>query len=222
LQDSIQPACWYFPYVPFSIYFWAAPFFYILYTLVLFELYELIKHLLGHHRLMMKVPEHMYDKIMAAELAIGILFSIIWVTYSLSNMAKFSMPFWEISRDSNIPVPWWFGFLFAFSVFFVFDYLAYKRGKPTFTSDLLKGDLRPALSITIANIGAILLMEMVNAPFQLWVYSNWYLQDVKLFTLPIFVILLWPTQFLAFLSLFSAFLIKKKLISGDSYQNRFF
>lgn len=201
---------WRFPYIPFYIYILISPFFYILYTLVLFQLYELIKHFLKHHEKPIKISRPLYERIMKIELVTGLTFLLIWSFYSVINVQRFSIPFWDIRFDSGISVPWWFGFLSMLSLFFIFEWSGHRRGKDTLTSDLLKGNASPIVAIILANTVAILLMEMVNAPFQLWVYSNWFWQDYKLFTLPVAVIILWPTQFLAFLAMFNAFLDKRR------------
>lgn len=201
---------WHYPSIPFYIYVWGAPFFYVFYTLVLFELYEFIKHYLQHHRKSIKVSKDTYRLIMKMELVLGILATFLWARFSWMNVSKFKVPFWDVSLDSAISVPWWFAFALLFSMFFCFEYIAYIRGRDTFTRDVLKGDIRPVVAIIGANVIAILLMEMVNAPFQIWVYGNWFMQDVKFYSLPVWVLLLWPGQFFAFLALFSAFIGKKR------------
>lgn len=201
---------WVYPYIHFSLYFFLAPFYYIFYTLILFELYEIFKHLFKHHKKPLKISQKSYKLIMYCEMLAGTILMATWIIYSISNVLKFDIPFWKIHLDPHISVPIWFGFATLLSVFFIFEFVAYTKKRNTFTEDLLKGDIRPAISIMSANIIAIALIEMLNAPFQLWVFVNWFRQDLKFLTMPVGAIILWPIQFLAFLAIFNAFIEKRK------------
>ena len=201
---------WYWRQIPFQIYFLASPFTYLIYPLVLFQLYELVKHLLKHYSRPLIVPELRYKQIIKAELILGMILLFSWTLHAIKNIQRLPVPLTEIRITSGITVPWWFGFAAMISVFLIFEWVGFIRKRNTLTHDILRGDLRPIFAILGAAVIGIIIMEIVNAPFQIWTYDNWPLQNIQISTIPIMVILLWPLHFLGFLAIFSSFLDKKR------------
>jgi hypothetical protein len=200
---------WYYPFFNFVQYALLAPIGFGIYTFSLFALYEIIKKKIDHNAPKGRLSnnqERLYKILMKAYFFISIIgfFLLgIWVTKAMNGV---SISMFEINSSYNITQPWWIMIVVLFLLFLVFEAYCFALGKETLTRDIIRGNVIPIISIILANILGIVIFELINAPFQIWIFDNWFLNDMKLFTLPLFAILSWPFQFLAFLAMYRAVL----------------
>lgn len=202
---------WYYPYFPLPVYLLLAPLAYIVYTFFLFALYELIKKLVdkkSEGNTLRSVKG--YGIIMDTEFALGVVGYLLSIYYLLELIPYFRINIVDIDQPANIPIAWWFPFAFLLSTFFIFEFISFKEGKNTLTLDLLTGKFRPLVAILLVNWIAIIAIELVNSPFQVWVFSNWPLNSIRIFNVPVIALFWWPFQFPAFLAMFRAALSKKE------------
>lgn len=92
--------------------------------------------------------------------------------------------------------------LVFFSAWMIFEYLEYKRGEESFLLHLLKGDLVPFFAIIIGSLITSIIMEFFNLPILIWKYTNIPNGDILFLGIPLVVIILWPFQYLFFISLY--------------------
>lgn len=95
-------------------------------------------------------------------------------------------------------------------MFFIFEFISYKEGKKTLTQDLMQGNIYPIIGIILAGWIAIIGIEFVNAPFQIWIFANWPLNEVRIFNIPVVALLVWPFQFPAFLAMLRSAMGKRE------------
>lgn len=207
---------WYYPYFPLLYYVLMAPLAFSVYTLILFALYEIIKTYLektyGLRRTSLgSLLKKVYPGLMQVEFIVGSAGTIFSTIYSLSFASKFTATVLDLTKPFGAEVAWWLPFLALISIFFIFEYLSFKQNKETLTLDVIRGDFIPFLAIVGATILAIMLIEFVNSPFQIWVFSNWGLSNLRVMNIPILAYCAWPVQFLTFLSMFRFFLTKREV-----------
>lgn len=205
---------WYYPFVPSSLYFVLSPLLYFFYTLVLFIIYEFVKNQSNKFVKAGRTSKYIkmiYPNLMKLMFVFGIISFTACVLYGLKNITHFAMPFYEVNVDSGIAIPTWFIVLVLPSIFFIVEYFCYLENKETLIYSLLRKDFVPIFAIVVAVLIGIALMELLNAPFQVWVYANGPFNDSKLLGVPIWVWVVWPTQFLMFLSIFRLVLEEKQV-----------
>lgn len=205
---------WFYPFWDFKTYILLAPLAFIVYTLILFNLYILIKNNLdkwARRGRPSQFQNDIYNTIVRIDLVVGIMMILISIIYSFKHINKFSIDFFEVNKSTNLEVPFWFIVFPLIGFFFIFEYLCFKQGKETLTRDILRLNLIPSLSILIATALALLFIEITNSPFQVWVFDNWSFNDVALGNIPLMAFLAWPFQFLTFLSILRYLIEEKKI-----------
>ena len=80
-----------------------------------------------------------------------------------------------------------------------------RQRKPSLLGALAAGDWLPLRATVLAGAAFGFLMEITNAPHPFWRYTNWPLQRVAPWGIPIVVLVTWPMQYVVFVSLFSLF-----------------
>jgi hypothetical protein len=195
---------WYYPAFEVPDYLLLAIPAYFLYSLVLYELYVSINKKLGReiHLIAGKSEESFYKRVMNVELLIGIIFTILGFIGLINVMRTFSISVLDISKDSMTSTGSWQAFLFALGIFFLLEFWAFKEKKRTFTKDLLSKNWIPLVAIYLTSLIAIVLIEFVNTPLQIWVFANWPLQHIQIMGLPIIAMFVaWPIQFFGLLGI---------------------
>ncbi len=66
-------------------------------------------------------------------------------------------------------------------------------------------DWVPLCAIVTAGWTTGFFMETANAAHHFWVYTNWPLPHMTVCRVPLIVLMLWPIQYVVFLSIFGAF-----------------
>ncbi|MBI4099783.1 hypothetical protein HY440_02130 [Candidatus Microgenomates bacterium] len=111
------------------------------------------------------------------------------------NVTTFKPPYLEFS----------YVLLLTFSLLFVFEFVEYYRHRTSLIKDVIHGYWNPLVAIVLISVVLGIYMEGQNLPIRLWVYVNWPWQEVKIFGLPILVLVVWPLQYVLFLSFYRAF-----------------
>lgn len=192
---------WHYPFWSLRIYLMLAPFAYVAYSILLYLLYEFARDFIMRFEKInftRKPKKILYEIIMNIELVFGVVgyFANIFLV-----------------TQKNLPMSgFYILFIFFASTFCLFEYIGYKQNKQTLTHDILSGNLWPILFIIIANIIAIILIEFVNAPFQVWHFVNWPFDNIRLLSVPVVAFLLWPLQFPVFLSMLRAMFPSREVI----------
>lgn len=193
---------WYYPFWSLKVYLFLAPFAYVAYSILLYILYEFARDFIVRFEKInftTKPRKILYETIINMELILGV------VGYFLIIL--------NLNQKENISLN---GFYMLASVFictfFIFEFIGFKQNKQTLTYDITRGNWWPILFITLANITAIILIEFVNAPFQVWHFANWPYDDIRFFNVPIMAILIWPLQFPVFLSMLRALFPSKEVV----------
>ncbi|OGI68002.1 hypothetical protein A3A05_00515 [Candidatus Nomurabacteria bacterium RIFCSPLOWO2_01_FULL_41_12] len=207
---------WYYPFWSLKIYLAIAPFAFGAYTLLLFILYEFAKDLVTNHRkinLGHYVKKQFYEMIMNSELVLGIIGYLLSINYALRFLANPSLSSFIINQKGEVPFSGFYIIILVFiATFFIFEYICFKQNKQTLTHDILSGNFWPIIFITIANIIAIVSIEFLNGPFQVWVFANWPYDNIRILNVPVVAMFLWPLQFPVFLSMLRALFPSKEVV----------
>ena len=205
---------WYYPHIPYWIYIPIGPAFYLFYSLVLFILYKNFKQILNRyvHGGRLSIINHVVYKVtMNILFVVGIIGVYLSTSFGLSNASTFNFPVYSTSEVSTQTIPIWFVLVILPSLYFIIEYACYLEKKETFVFDIIRKDFIPLIAILLANFTGIFLIEIINVPVQIWMFTNWPLSEVKFLTLPLLVWIAWPLQFLLMLSLFRFVLDKKEM-----------
>lgn len=206
---------WYYPQYDYRYYILVfAPIGYAVYGLGLYSIFVFFKKLFDDEVRGGRLSDRrtrMYEKVMAAEIALGLLGIWYSLYYLLDHISNFKVPVFNIQLDSNLPVEWWFTFMSGFSLLFIFEYISFKQGKETLTRDLIRGNFVPLVALLCCSAVGMIFIEAVNYPFQIWTFANWPLQEVAIVGVPIVAVIVWPLQFLVLMSMMRCFFDARKL-----------
>ncbi len=168
---------WYYPYFnPLAYLLFIAPVGYIIFGIILYVFYRLFKKNYDDNvkpGRMSKVKAIIYKVIINTELIAGILMTAFGFTHLLRLYQTFNVNWFEINKNIDIPVNVWYLVVMWLGLFFIMEFSCYFFNKETLTRDLIRGDLVPLISIILASIICIILVEIFNYPFQIWTFTNW-------------------------------------------------
>ncbi|MBI2356769.1 hypothetical protein HYV12_01835 [Candidatus Dojkabacteria bacterium] len=132
--------------------------------------------------------------------------AIAYVVYRIFYTTSFFRDFvFEISKYKAPYLNIYDMFVAFFGVWFLFEYLSFKKGQNNFIKDLLHGYMNPLYAIIFAATILALYMEIQNLPIGLWIYSNMPLDSLKIVNLPILLFVGWPLHYIAFLAIYRYF-----------------
>jgi hypothetical protein len=100
----------------------------------------------------------------------------------------------------------------------VLEFLEFFRKRASLIRDILHGYYVPLIAIVLGSTALSFLMELQNSPGGIWRYTNWPLMSYTFLGLPVVVWLVWPLQYITFLSLFRVFTTKEsnEIWRGDT------
>ncbi len=194
---------WYYPNLNMYLYFTVlAPIGYILFGLILYIFYRLFKNnldfLVKRGRTSNR-GRNLFRNLMRFYPILGALGLFFSFYYFFDLASSFDFHFLNLNQTSGITVDIIYFVINWLGLFFLFEYICYLQGKINLTWDILRGNWIPILSILIASVCIIILIEYSNSPFQVWVFDNWPLNHVRLFEIPLYAYLAWPMQYLLLL-----------------------
>ena len=94
--------------------------------------------------------------------------------------------------------------LLFLGTWFIFEWIEFSRKKTSLLKDIVHQYYTPLLAIIIGSFVNSIFMEAQNIPSGLWRYTNWPLEYLAIFGVPIIALLVWPLHYVTFLSLFRA------------------
>ncbi len=189
---------WFYPFFdPVWYIFLATPFGYVLFGLVLYLSYKVFKRLFSSNKkIKLKKVGKIYPTVVITGAFLSLIGGYLGINYLYNSVSRLGVPWYAININSHIPVQIEYFIISALSAFFFIEFLCYILKRSTLTLNLLSGNFRPLLAILLATITGIIMIEIVNAPFQIWSFANWPMQAHSIATLPTLVYMLWPLQFL--------------------------
>ncbi len=110
----------------------------------------------------------------------------------------------EISLPSRPPVPFACFPLIFTGVWLILEFIHHRLGRDSLLGRLIRGDWLSLLSMAAVAWSFGLFMETVNTANHFWRYTNWPLGAHQVFGVPLLVLLLWPLQYVVFLSVYHA------------------
>ncbi len=201
---------WYYPSLnnPYLYIFVFAPVGYILYGLLLYVYYRLFKR---HWDRLVRPGRPSKSKrivfwwLIHLELIVGAIGVVVSIVYYEHFMKLYGIVWYAVSVPRDVSVNIWYFFLLWMSLFFLLEYACYFLKRETFTRDLVRGNILPFISILLASAVVIVFFEFYNAPFHMWIYSNWPDQQIQFLGIPLVAYILWPTQYLLLLPIIRLF-----------------
>lgn len=195
---------WHYPPIknPFLYFALLAPLGYIMFGLILFLFYKFFKHKYDY---LVKpgrpttLKDKIYKIIMYLELFFGITGIITAVKYYYNFVNTHKIIWYKVYESIKADVNIGMFIILWLSIFFILEFICFTLKRETLTRDLVRGNFIPLISIIISSFICIILVEFINAPIQIWRFSNWPYQEINLFNIPLIAFLLWPMQYLLLL-----------------------
>lgn len=199
---------WYFPYwsiidyiiIGFVLGGWA---FYILSMIICYEAVKLVLDKLFSQR---KVTGY-YDfenSLYSIFFGVGLM-CIIIVLYKTIVATKFFTEFTfviNVSKNAYLTWPYW---LIAFlGIFFVCEFIEYKKRRSSLLKDTLHGYLAPIISVISVSFILAISNETQNLSVFLWKYANYPWPEMMVLGVPLFIILIWPLSIIFFIQVWRA------------------
>lgn len=132
---------------------------------------------------------------------IGLTVTFIRLLVNTNLFLSFSF---NISTHKNPYLEFPYLVLTFFSLWFIFEFIQFKKGRNSLIGDTLHRYYNPLVAIIISSIILAIYMEVQNIPLRLWVYSNMPLKEITFLGLPVWVYFGWPLHYIGFLSLYRA------------------
>jgi len=98
--------------------------------------------------------------------------------------------------------------LFASSLFglwFISEYVEYKRHERSLLKDILEGYWNPLVAIIVGSVVCSLVWEFLNIKTGSWLYKNLPFMNLEVLGIPVLVVVGWPALYVIFLSFYRAF-----------------
>ncbi|MFS8131401.1 MAG: hypothetical protein ACMG57_05510 [Candidatus Dojkabacteria bacterium] len=121
----------------------------------------------------------------------------------------------QIAKAPLVTHPYLTSFAFFASIVFFCEYIEYERKKSSLFKDIIHGYWNPLIALLIIGFLMGLTNEVQNLGVFLWRYNNMPFADIQIFTIPLIVIISWPTHILAILEVWRAFGDKDSKIAFD-------
>lgn len=111
--------------------------------------------------------------------------------------------FFSVNRELPVsPSLFWYMTLTSFSLWLLLEFLEYERHETSLLLETIRGKPWPLLSTLIAGWIAGTIYEGFNVPIEIWRYANVPFMNLMLFGIPLAVLIVWPVQYLAFISMY--------------------
>ncbi len=210
ITGSFFGRLWYYPLFNFNFAYYVllAPLAYILFGMVLYVFYRFFKKELDYnvkHGRMSNLQASIYKIIINLELFFGSLGIITTLYYYFNFYQKFDVRWYQIYLNIQNSMNIWVFIILWLSVFFVMEYICFRLNRETLTRDIIRGDFIPLASMILASILCIFFVEFVNAPFQVWVFSHWPMDNLRFLNIPLVAYIVWPMQYLILIPLIRIF-----------------
>jgi len=217
---------WIYPYANVQIYFLFIIPILIIYWLFICESYLATKAVID---LFVKGKREV-TKPYKSERVIFILVLILGIIIVLSSIfsmcvenSSSDLPLFNLSKEVSQSTPIFHVSLgliiiLLIGLFFILEFVEYKRKETSFIKDIMHGYTTPIFAIIFSTFIFGILMETHNLLYGGWGYINWPFPESNLFGIPLMVFVAWMLHYLFFLSLFRAITNNesKEIWSGDN------
>ncbi|TSC92613.1 MAG: hypothetical protein CEN91_391 [Candidatus Berkelbacteria bacterium Licking1014_85] len=203
---------WVYPYFNFYIYllFFVPGF--GLYWLMIAESYLATKAIIDYLRKGKQVVRNYFSfepRLYRLLGIIGIILIPLSVIFMLHDYFVQSGYIFDVSNPVNYKVNFVYVIAIFLGTWFVLEYIEYSRKKTSLLKDIFHHYSSSLISILIASFVLAIIMEFENIPVGFWIYTNWPLEHIRVFGLPLIMFIAWPLHYIVFLSLFRAFTEKE-------------
>jgi hypothetical protein len=201
---------WYFPYWSATTYFvigfilggWA------FYFLVLIACYEAMKLFLDR-----VLPQRervtsyfSYEKhLYSALFWVGCACLTVVGVAALASTKLFTSFHYTVNTSKQPYLAWYFWIISFLGMFFICEYVEYRRKRSSLIKDTIHGYFNPLLAVILVGVLLAITNEVQNFDVFLWRYANYPLAGHHLFNIPIFIIMAWPLHIIALLVFWRAF-----------------
>jgi hypothetical protein len=97
-----------------------------------------------------------------------------------------------------------FPLLIFAGVWFFSEYMSFIKKRSSLLQGIIHKNFNSLFAVLLASLLLLIIMEIQNASLGLWVYANWPLSHIRLFTIPLIAVLAWPLHYIAILSVYRA------------------
>ncbi len=140
--------------------------------------------------------------------ALGIVggwIAIMVITVALQDSRLLTNFHVQVNKP-QAPYLYWYWWLIAiFAWLMLCEFVEYKKHRSSLLKDTIHGYFTPLLAVTLCGITLAVSNEVQNLPINLWHYANFPWTSFAIYQIPVFVILAWPIQILAFVEFWRAF-----------------
>ena len=142
-----------------------------------------------------------------------ILIFVFW-SRKVKNLIIFGLAFLFVSllmffKIVNIFKPAYGTLFFLFAIWFIGDWINFKKFRKSLFTELLKGNYYIAVALFLSTALLGTLTELINIPFKLWWY-NWPIPSIEIAGLPIvYVVFGWLPWLIAMFVIFYPLALKK-------------
>lgn len=210
ILGALTTRLWYYPKFDFVPAIAASPVLYGLYGVILLLLYRLFVAVIGEVR--WRSERTVSPALTRFEGFLGVFLLGAVVGHMMVFTADMGVGVLDISRAAGIAPAWWYPLIGLLPLFLIGEWWSDAQGKPTLTAALAGGNVTPVAAIVIASICGIVLTEVAHIHVSLWRYGTWPLNSMRVLGMPLLAVMVWPTQFLAYLALLRSVCTEEELI----------
>lgn len=206
---------WYYPYWSFSFYLLIFVPGFTVYCLYMVETYLGVKAVLQHffHHKRKKESFVGMKKIflvsgLLGSLGIGALSVYMFMATTIQGFLNGLF----LLKTPLLPqVPLSITWILAIFIWLFFEYVEYERHETSLLFEIIHGNYIPLVAVLFSSLFSAILYESFNVPGGLWRYANFPFENIRVWQVPLFVILTWPFQYFPLFSLYRV-LFKKETV----------
>ena len=136
---------------------------------------------------------------------IGGWVAIMVITVGLQDSRWLTNFHVEVNKPQT-PYLYWYWWLIAVIAWVILcEFMEYYRRRSSLLKDTLHGYYTPLIAVFLCGITLAVTNEFQNLPINLWHYANFPWISFTIYKIPLFIVLCWPIQILAFIEFWRAF-----------------
>jgi len=201
---------WYYPHWSIASYYiigfllggWA------FYIMAIIASYEAVKLVLDRFIVQKRLVTKYYSfesSLYLLLFMVGLACMAVVVYGILKNTSFFQNFHYTVNSPKEPYLRWYYWILSFFGTVFICEFVEFKRKRSSLFKDTLHGYYNPLLAMFIVGFLMSMINEIQNFSVFLWKYNNYPMPDMTLLNVPLFVITVWPVQYIFFLEFWRAF-----------------
>ena len=188
---------WYFPYWSASTYLligfllggWA---FYFFFLIICYEATKLtLDKLITQKRKVTNYYSYEH-RLYFVLFCLGLGMLAVVAKTVLVNTHYFTRFHYVVDQIKPPYISWQYWILTFFGLWFVCEYIDFRKHRSSLLKDTLHGYVNPLLAILVVSFILAITYEVQNQRIWLWRYANYPLAGHEVFNIPVFIILTWP------------------------------